>query len=132
MLSARPLCSTGVTPLLSYYGPHRLPADAVSRLCIPAIRWSRRRFHIAGSPRFLDESLPARCPQPPREARRMLAPVSSPPVSGFTILGRLAVFQLTSRGRIGFNCFTARRFALRGFDSPDCSDARSLGYMSNG
>jgi hypothetical protein len=32
--------------------------------------------------------------------------------------GRLS---FASRGRIGFTCVTARRFALRGFDSADCS-----------
>jgi hypothetical protein len=70
MLFVRPLGSTGVTPLPGYYGPHRLPADAASRLCIPARRWSRCRALTAGSPRFLNESFPARCPQPPRKARQ--------------------------------------------------------------
>ena len=40
MLSARPLRSTGVTPLLRYYGPLRLPAGPPRRLCLPAARWS--------------------------------------------------------------------------------------------
>ena len=39
MLSVRPLCSTGVTPLLRSYGPFRLPAGPPPRLCIPAARW---------------------------------------------------------------------------------------------
>jgi len=62
----------------------------------------------------------------------MHTPVSYPPVAGFTILGRLAVLQLTSRGRIRFTFVTARRFASRGFVKPNCSGPRSLGYMLNG
>ena len=108
MLSMRPLGSTGVTPLPRYYAPHRLPADAALRLCIPAKRRLRCRFRTARSPRFLDESLPARCPQAPRKARRMHAPVSSPPVSGFTTLGRLAVLQLRHEAESGL---TALRLA---------------------
>ena len=83
--SARPLRSTGITPLprgplaqparinLSWIrfciglrlwsGPLRLPAGAASRLCIPANRWARHRSRTAGSPSFPDESFPARCPQ---------------------------------------------------------------------
>ena len=54
-VSARPLCSTGVTPLPRSYGPLRLPARAAPRLCIS----SGRRGPVAlprpaGSPRFLD------------------------------------------------------------------------------
>ena len=40
MSSARPLGSTGVTPLLRYYGPLRLPSGPPHRLCLPAARWS--------------------------------------------------------------------------------------------
>jgi hypothetical protein len=75
MLPVRPLRSTGVTPLPRYYGPLRLPARAVPRLCIPSGRWGSIAFpRPAGSPRFLDRSIPARCPQPPRKVRRVLAP----------------------------------------------------------
>ena len=55
LLSARPLCSTGVTPLPRSYGPLRLPARAD-----PSVMDSIRplgpvaRSHPAGSPRFLD------------------------------------------------------------------------------
>jgi len=40
MLSVRPLCSTGVTPLPCSYGPLRLPPGPLRRLCLPAARWS--------------------------------------------------------------------------------------------
>jgi hypothetical protein len=39
-----------------------------------------------GSPRFLRRSFHARCPLPPRRARRLLLPVASPSVPGFIIL----------------------------------------------
>src|SRR6202035_5043282 len=71
-------------------------------------------------------------PNHPGRPDKGAAPVNPSPVAGFTILGRLAVLQFASRGRIGFNFFAARRFALRGFASSDCSDARSRGYMLNG
>ena len=40
MFSVRPLGSTGVAPLLRYFGPLRLPAGPSLRLCLPAARWS--------------------------------------------------------------------------------------------
>src|SRR5689334_8498831 len=40
MLSVKPLGSTGVTPLLRYYGPLRLPTRPLRRLCLPGGRWS--------------------------------------------------------------------------------------------
>jgi len=39
LLPARPLCSTGVTPLLGYYGPLRRPTGPSPRLCLPVARW---------------------------------------------------------------------------------------------
>jgi hypothetical protein len=39
MLPVRPLCSTGITPLLRSYGPLRLPARTAPWLCIPSGRW---------------------------------------------------------------------------------------------
>src|ERR1035437_8996182 len=44
------------------------------RLLIPSGRWGSVALpRPAGSPRFLDCSIPARCPQPPRKVRRVLA-----------------------------------------------------------
>ena len=115
MFSVRPLRSTVVTRFFATMGLSDSRPVPPVRLCIPAERRSRCRFRTAGSPSFLNESFPARCPQPPRKARRCDAPVVSTPVAGFTILGRLAVFHLASQGRIGFTCITARRFASRDF-----------------
>jgi hypothetical protein len=42
-----------------------------------------------------------RVPHPPRKAQWRTAPVASPPVAGFALIGGLAVFPSASRGRIG-------------------------------
>ena len=39
MSPVRPLCSTGITPLLRYYGPLRLPVEPPPRLCLSSVRW---------------------------------------------------------------------------------------------
>ena len=77
--------------------------------------------HTAGSPRFLDASVRARPPQPPRQGRRVLSVVASPPISGFTISGWLALPHQASRGRIGFAFARAHAFAVKG-----CSPSRLL------
>src|ERR1043165_3250828 len=43
----RPLCSTGVTPLLRSYGPLRLPTPPPRRLCLPV---ARRSLSLAAGP----------------------------------------------------------------------------------
>jgi hypothetical protein len=55
------------------------------------------RSHPVGPPRLLDRPFPARCPQPPWKARRLRAPVASPPVAGFILAGGLATFVFRSR-----------------------------------
>src|ERR1017187_142523 len=60
-------------------------------------RVGRLCSHPVGPPRLLDRSFPARCPQPPRKVRRLRAPVASPPVSGFILVGGLATFVFLSR-----------------------------------
>ena len=46
--------------------------------------------HMSGSPRSINQSFGARCPQSPRQARWLLMLVASPPMAGFSISGRLA------------------------------------------
>jgi len=60
-----PLHSTGVTLLLRYHQPLRLPADQLIWLLIP-IRPPGYKPQSAGSPRFLDHSFTTRCPLSPR------------------------------------------------------------------
>ena len=102
-----------VTRFAATMGPSDSRPVPRSRLCIPARRRSRSRFRTAGSPRFLDESFPARCPQPPRKARRCTAPVTSSPVAGFTIFGRLAVLRVsvTRPNRVHLRYGSQVRFA---------------------
>jgi len=87
----RPLGSTDITPLPRYYGPLRLPTAAARQVMdsLPAL--SRHPGgHRVGSPRFLRPSFDTRPPQSPRTARRMPSLVASPPMTGFTLSGRLA------------------------------------------
>jgi len=67
MTPARPLRSTGITPLPHYYGPLRLPTGQRAGLLIP-LPPPGYDPEPAGSPRFLDPSVAARHPLPPRQA----------------------------------------------------------------
>ena len=93
MFPVRPLGSTGVTPLLRYYGPLRHPLGH-SRLCIPATRWlCASQEGLPGS--STDLSTRAAPNRPGRPAGCL--PVASPPVSGFILVGGLATFVFLSR-----------------------------------
>src|ERR1017187_9216414 len=72
MLSVRPLRSTGIYPASSLVWASPTPFRPPRRLCIPAGRWSLS-LPPCRAPRLLDRSFHARCPQPPRKARRALA-----------------------------------------------------------
>jgi hypothetical protein len=73
----------------------------------------------AGSPRFLDRSFPARCPQPPRKARRV-RPAASPPVAGFLTFGRRATFHSVTRpNRVRLR--SGSRACFPRFHRTDCS-----------
>src|SRR6202171_2789827 len=87
--------------------------------------------HPAGSPRLLDRSFHACCPQPPRKARRVLLPVaSSPAFSGFILRGGLAAFDLLTRpNRVYF--ITAHVFAARVLASSITGTHARFGYMLN-
>ena len=124
----------GRYPLLHYYGPLRLPARA-DPLVMYSLGPSGFRLHspaLPGLPGSSTDLFLRAVPNHPGRPDKGPAPVIPSPVAGFTILGRLAVLQLTSRGRIRFAFVTARRFASRGFVRLDCSSPRSLGYMLNG
>ena len=82
----------------------------------------------AGSPRFLDCSFPARCPQPPRKARRVLLLVTSSPMAGFSISGRLAAFNSVTRpNRVCHHC--GSQVCLTGFHQTDYSGPLRFDYM---
>jgi len=67
MTPAPPLRSTGITPLPHYYGPLRLPTGRPAGLLIPPPPAGYEPQPV-GSPRFLDLSVTARRPLPPRQA----------------------------------------------------------------
>jgi hypothetical protein len=132
MLSVRPLGSTGVTRFFATTGltdsrpvsfpGYLFPRDVgrVAASTPPGLPGSSTNLSLRAVPNH--PGRPGDVPLPFLHHRWQ----ASPSLAGWPS------FDLASRGRIGFNCFTARRFALRGFDSPDCSDARSRGYMLNG
>jgi hypothetical protein len=102
----------GRYPLLHYYGPLRLPARADSSVMY-SLGPSGFRLHspaLPGLPGSSTDLFLRAVPNHPGRSDRCLL-IASPPMSGFIILGRLATFALASRGRIGFACATARRFA---------------------
>ena len=132
MFSVRPLRSTVVTRFFATMGLSDSRPVPPVRLCIPAERRSRCRFRTAGSPSFLNESFPARCPQPPRKARRCDAPVV------FNAGGRL--HHLRQAGRLSLSVTRPNRVYLHygsqvrltRLRQTDCSAPRSFGYMLNG
>ena len=126
MLSVRPLCSTGVTPLPRYYGPLRLPARAAPGYVFPAVRWSlslppcrvsqvpRLIFPCALSPTTPEGPLGA-CPLLPHRCQASSS-------------GRLATSVLRNEAESGS---LALRLACLPpqFRPTHCSDSRPFGYM---
>ena len=110
MLTVRPLGSTGVTPLLRYYGPLRLPAGPLPRLCLPSVRWSLSLppDRVSQAPRLLfPRALSPTTPEAPMAARACLFTIGQ---SGFILVGGLATFVfLTRPNRV--HSITARVFA---------------------
>jgi hypothetical protein len=130
--SARGTSTLPINALLSaHYGPLRLPARAA-----PAVMSSLGPSgsgcppHPAGSPRFLDCSFPARCPQPPRKARLVLSLVASQPMTGFINSGRLAAFACVTRPNRVRLCYGSQ-VCLPGFHRTDYSIPLRFSYMLN-
>ncbi len=67
MFPVRPLRSTGITPLLHYYEPVRLPFGTTPEV-MSSLDVLRLPPHPHGPPRFLDQSFGTRHPQSPRRA----------------------------------------------------------------
>ena len=112
----RPLRSTVVTRFLATIGRSDSRPLPPTRFWLPVpAPEDALSFRSAGSPRFLDRSVPARCPLTPRRARRVPTPVASTSMAGFATFGRVATLTFASRGRFGFTYVTARGFASRGF-----------------
>ena len=99
------------------------PAQATFRLCLPL----GVGFHPPdGSPRFLCQSVDARCPQPPRMAPRLLSLILLPWITGFgtsDILGRPSL-SVTRLKRVHLRY--GSRLRLRRLRPPDCSESPLL------
>jgi hypothetical protein len=111
MLLVGALRSPGVTRLRRYYDPVRLPTLARAELWIPhhAVEHDLAQ---AGAPKFLNLSLNARRPLPPRRVERLHVPVPSSLVLASPFSGRLATLIFAFRGRTGFACATAHTVRL--------------------
>src|ERR1017187_4254369 len=69
-----PLAPRALPRFLATMGLSDSRPEPFPRLLIPSGRWGSVALpRPAGSPRFLDCSIPARCPQSPRKVRRVLA-----------------------------------------------------------
>jgi putative transposase len=88
MLPVRPLRSTGITPLLRYYGPLRLLAGLRQRLCLPAA--VLLPVQVSQVPRLFFRRTPS--PSTP-ESRSTALPRFFIDRAGFTIFGRLEVCE---------------------------------------
>jgi hypothetical protein len=115
--------------LLRYCGPVRLPTRPPYGYLFPQDVGSRR---LAGSPRFLDRSVLARRLLPPRKVRRVLTPVASPSMSGFTTLWRAGHLPLHNGAEMSSLTLRLTSSPRQGFARKDCSYVRLPGYLSNG
>jgi len=112
LLPARPLRSTGVTPLLRSYGPLRLPARADPSVMfsfgslgsglpsptLPGLPGSSTDLSLRAVPNHPGRPGGCSCSLLPHRCQASSSSADWPPSSA-------------SRGRIGFACATARRFA---------------------
>ena len=131
MLLVGVLGSPGVTRLLRYCDPVRLPTMAPRELWIPHTAFDHDVAHV-GSPRFLDLSLSARRPPLPRKVERLHAPVASSSVLASPFSGRLATFILAFRGLQRFAGTTAHTVRLPRLCRRDYSRRHSGSYMLTG
>ena len=127
---AGPLRSTDITPLRRYYAPRRLPTRAAETVMLsrPALD---HMVHPDGSPRFLLRSFDARRPQSPRRGRQVHMPVASLADGRLHPIWKAGHSQVCVSRPKRVHFITAYVFVPTRLRTPDCSDARSLGYMQN-
>jgi hypothetical protein len=109
------------------------PADSrpepCERLCLPSRRWAPRPLgRVSQVP---GGSFHARRPQPPRGVRQVHLPIATLSIAGFANSGRLATPDWRNEAEAG-SLYCGSRVRLARLRTPDRSDARSLGYLSNG
>jgi hypothetical protein len=115
--------------LSTHYEPVRLPTRPPRGYLFPQGVGSRR---LAGSPRFLGRSVLARRLLPPRKVRRVLLPVASPSISGFTTLWRAGHLPLPNEAEMSSLALRLTSSPRQGFAREDCSHLRLPGYLLNG
>ena len=125
---AGPLRSTGITPLPRYYAPRRLPIRTVR-----TVMFSRSPLgltHPLGSPRFPADRSVRAAPSHPGGPDRCVCSLLPGRWQASPYSGRLATLILCNEAETGsIACGSyLRRTRLR---TPDYSDARSFGYLSN-
>ena len=111
MTTAGRLRSTGVTPLLRYYAPHRLPTHQLTRLLIPTLPPGYVPQYV-GSLRFLCQSFAARCPLSPRQVDPVHTLVASRLVLASASSAVWPLATCVSRPIIGSTCDGLRLTAL--------------------
>ena len=138
MTLARPLGSTGVTPLPSLLRADPTPAGA--RGPVMSFRpspWGTTPAStgLSGS---LSQSFDTRRPSRPRGARWLLIPAASPSALGFITSDSLATPNWRNEANYGFTCVTARIFAASGAwresvatSHPRAASCQTGHYMAN-
>jgi len=113
MTTVGSLRSAGVTPLLRYYGPLRIPPIQLTGLWIP-LPPPGYKPQTDGPLRFLVLSFAARCPLPPRWADPLLVLIASRIVLASSSSGDWPPTTCVSRPNPGSTLWlTAHSFAVR-------------------
>ena len=113
LCAARPLGSTGITPLPRYYGPLRLPdcQGAAYVFASPLVAFYPEP--TAGSPSLPNRTFPAHCPLSPRRIPVSLVNVASLQMAGFRFSGTLATLSWCNQADSGSLALRLTR-SLRG------------------
>src|SRR5947207_2226828 len=116
LFPARPLRSLRITGLLRYYGPLRLPAQVSSR-SYGFLQDERGMSPPPNLPGLPSSYLLCPCALSPFTPECFMSTSASCFLMTLSVhpIRRTGRFHLASRGRIGFTCVTAHRFAARGF-----------------
>jgi hypothetical protein len=116
----------GRYPLPRYYEPVRFPTRPSGGYGFPPDVGSRR---LAGSPRFLDRSVLTRRLLPPRKVRRVLLPVASPSMSGFTTVWRAGHLPWHNGAESSSLALRLASSPQQGFARADCSPLALAGLL---
>ena len=128
------LRSTDITPLPRYYEPRRLPIQAGQTVMDSRPPLNARPQTSAlpvGSPRFLAGRSARAVPNHPGEPDKCTRPLLPCRWQASPLCGGLAAPIWCYEAETG-SLYYGSHFRRTRLRTPDCSDARSFGYMSNG